>query len=295
MLGLGEDDPGPLHWPAPCRRRTSSSTPSSTSRGGRRSTTTPSGHGSWRPPRPAVGRRWQLLGRPRAGLGDGPTPSCGSIFPTQSSWAAPSGAPSGASVTRQELWNGNREPWSNLYSWNPQKSIIAWSATRHGVYRQRYGDAEHDPRWAGLEFVRLRSQREADALPRRGDGRFKERGVTHGSGTGWQDHPHHRRYGRARPGPRHPSWPPKVRPSASADATRSVCVPPRRPSEAVGGDVLAQRADVSQARDLEAFVEAAAGALGPYRRDRPQRGAMPRAAPSRRSTTRPGSPTSSSS
>ena len=67
-------------------------------------------------------------------------------------------------VTRQELWNGNKEPWSNLYSWNPQTSIIAWAATRHRVYRQRYGEAEHDPRWSRLRFVRLRSQREADAF-----------------------------------------------------------------------------------------------------------------------------------
>jgi len=66
-------------------------------------------------------------------------------------------------VTRQELWNGNREPWSNLWSFNPEKSIVAWTATRHGVYRRRYGEAEHDQRWAGLRFVRLRSQREADA------------------------------------------------------------------------------------------------------------------------------------
>ena len=67
-------------------------------------------------------------------------------------------------VTRQELWNGNKEPWSNLFSFNPEKSIIAWAATRHRVYRQRYGEAEHDPRWAGLRFVRLRSQRETDAF-----------------------------------------------------------------------------------------------------------------------------------
>ena len=67
-------------------------------------------------------------------------------------------------VTRQELWNGNKEPWSNLYSFDPKKSIIAWSATRHGVYRRRYREAEHDPRWAGLRFVRLRSQRQADAF-----------------------------------------------------------------------------------------------------------------------------------
>ncbi len=67
-------------------------------------------------------------------------------------------------VTRQELWNGNTEPWSNLFSFKPEKSIIAWAATRHGVYRERYGAAEHDPRWAGLQFVRLRSHREADAF-----------------------------------------------------------------------------------------------------------------------------------
>ncbi len=67
-------------------------------------------------------------------------------------------------VTRQELWNGNKEPWSNLFSFNPEKSIIAWAATKYGVYRERYGAAEHDPRWAGLQFVRLRSQREADTF-----------------------------------------------------------------------------------------------------------------------------------
>ena len=67
-------------------------------------------------------------------------------------------------VTREELWNGNKEPWSNLYSFDPKKSIIAWASTRHGVYRRRYREAEHDPRWAGLQFVRLRSQREADAF-----------------------------------------------------------------------------------------------------------------------------------
>jgi len=66
--------------------------------------------------------------------------------------------------TREELWNGNREPLSNLWSLKPEKSIIAWTATRHGVYRRRYSDAEHDPRWAGLHFVRLRSQAEADGF-----------------------------------------------------------------------------------------------------------------------------------
>jgi adenylate kinase family enzyme len=63
-------------------------------------------------------------------------------------------------IRRTELWNGNREPWSNLWSVNPQRSIIAWSATRHGLYRQRYAAAEGDPTWRGVRFVRLRSTRE---------------------------------------------------------------------------------------------------------------------------------------
>jgi adenylate kinase family enzyme len=65
-------------------------------------------------------------------------------------------------MTREELWNGNREPFSNLWSINPEKSIIAWTATRHGIYRRRYTEAEQDPRWASLRFIRLRTQSDAD-------------------------------------------------------------------------------------------------------------------------------------
>jgi hypothetical protein len=67
-------------------------------------------------------------------------------------------------ITREELWNGNKEPLSNLWSFNPEKSIIAWTATRHRVYRRRYSAAEIDPQWDDLRFVRLRSQAEADAF-----------------------------------------------------------------------------------------------------------------------------------
>jgi hypothetical protein len=67
-------------------------------------------------------------------------------------------------ITRQELWNGNKEPLSNLWSFNPEKSIIAWAATRHRVYRRRYAEAEIDPRWVDLRFVRLRTQAEASAF-----------------------------------------------------------------------------------------------------------------------------------
>jgi len=65
-------------------------------------------------------------------------------------------------MTREELWNGNREPWSNLWSFKPEKSIIAWTATHHGRYRRRYSEAEMSPRWADLNFVRLRTRADAE-------------------------------------------------------------------------------------------------------------------------------------
>lgn len=58
-------------------------------------------------------------------------------------------------VTRERLWAGNREPWSNLWSTDPQRSIIAWTWTQHARRRREYG-AELDERW-----VRLRSPGEA--------------------------------------------------------------------------------------------------------------------------------------
>ena len=59
------------------------------------------------------------------------------------------------SLTREELWNGNREPLANLYRWDPERSIIRWAWTHHAVYHRRFADAMVDPRWASLPFVHL--------------------------------------------------------------------------------------------------------------------------------------------
>jgi adenylate kinase family enzyme len=65
-------------------------------------------------------------------------------------------------VRREELWNGNREPWSNLWSWDPNRSIIAW-AWRYFDHRRTQIEAElHNPRWADVAFVRLRTPQAAD-------------------------------------------------------------------------------------------------------------------------------------
>jgi adenylate kinase family enzyme len=65
-------------------------------------------------------------------------------------------------MTREELWNGNREPLENLWSRDPYRSVIAWAWTRHTVYADRYAAAMVDPQWSHLQFVRLGSRKEAD-------------------------------------------------------------------------------------------------------------------------------------
>ncbi len=62
-------------------------------------------------------------------------------------------------VTRQELWNGNREPLRNFLTWAPEENIISWAWHNHTKYRHRYGAAAADPAHAHLTFVRLTSRR----------------------------------------------------------------------------------------------------------------------------------------
>ena len=65
-------------------------------------------------------------------------------------------------IGRQELWNGNRETWRNLLSWDPQRSIVRWSWTNHAHNREKCASAGTDPRWRHLRVVRLRSRPEID-------------------------------------------------------------------------------------------------------------------------------------
>jgi adenylate kinase family enzyme len=63
-------------------------------------------------------------------------------------------------VTRQELWNGNREPVRNFFRLDPEESVISWAWHSHAKYRTRYGAAAADPANAGLAFIRLASRRD---------------------------------------------------------------------------------------------------------------------------------------
>jgi hypothetical protein len=38
-------------------------------------------------------------------------------------------------IWRTELWNGNREPVTNMYTFDPQQSVIARTWTKHRHYR----------------------------------------------------------------------------------------------------------------------------------------------------------------
>lgn len=65
---------------------------------------------------------------------------------------------------RERLWNDNRERWTNLFSLDPGRSILAWSWAMHPTYRDRYGAAMTDPAWAHLEFIRLATRRDVESF-----------------------------------------------------------------------------------------------------------------------------------
>ena len=64
-------------------------------------------------------------------------------------------------ITREVLWNGNREPLSNFLSRDPDDNIILWTWVKYDEFVQRYVDAMDDPRRHDITFVRLRSHAEA--------------------------------------------------------------------------------------------------------------------------------------
>lgn len=65
-------------------------------------------------------------------------------------------------TTREELWNGNREPLTNLYSRDPEKSIVVWAWTRYDHVRDEYERCIRDGTWSRADLHRLKSQKEVD-------------------------------------------------------------------------------------------------------------------------------------
>jgi adenylate kinase family enzyme len=65
-------------------------------------------------------------------------------------------------VTREELWNGNRERLRNIFSLDRERSIILWAWTSHGEAQRRVVAARAEPKYRGIQFVQLGSRRQVD-------------------------------------------------------------------------------------------------------------------------------------
>lgn len=67
-------------------------------------------------------------------------------------------------ITRQELWNGNREPLTGMFRRDPEANVVRWSWLKHAEYAQRYAAAPADPANDHLTFVRLTTDEEVNDL-----------------------------------------------------------------------------------------------------------------------------------
>ena len=64
------------------------------------------------------------------------------------------------SIRREELWAGNRESLKKAFL--ERDSIILWSLTHLASTRRQYEAAMANPKYAHIEFVRLRSRTEVN-------------------------------------------------------------------------------------------------------------------------------------
>jgi adenylate kinase family enzyme len=67
-------------------------------------------------------------------------------------------------ATREELWNGNREPWRHLLFPDRRRSPLAWAWHKHAGYRARYAAAAADPANRHIDFIRVGGRSDARAL-----------------------------------------------------------------------------------------------------------------------------------
>ena len=67
-------------------------------------------------------------------------------------------------ITREELWNGNREPFTNLLRWDPERNVLRWSWVHHQDRHDVYRAAAHDDRHAHLDFRFITSDLDAARL-----------------------------------------------------------------------------------------------------------------------------------
>jgi len=67
-------------------------------------------------------------------------------------------------VTREQLWNGHRETWSDLLSLDPGRNSVVWAWTQHGrtgALYERFFDGSF---WEHADVHRLRTSADVDTF-----------------------------------------------------------------------------------------------------------------------------------
>jgi len=62
-------------------------------------------------------------------------------------------------LLKETLWNGNKERWSVVFSWN---SILLWGIVMYSRYKKEFPEQLKQPQYAHIEVIRLRSPKDAD-------------------------------------------------------------------------------------------------------------------------------------
>ena len=66
--------------------------------------------------------------------------------------------------TRETLWNGNREAFTDFLRWDPNVNLIRWAWTKYDSYREQGLTAMADGTWAHAAVHHLRSPADVEAL-----------------------------------------------------------------------------------------------------------------------------------
>lgn len=70
------------------------------------------------------------------------------------------------SITREELWNGNREHWTNLVHPKPEVNMVMSTWGRFEQIRSQYESDSRSPEWTHLTWIHLQHQRDIDEFVR---------------------------------------------------------------------------------------------------------------------------------
>lgn len=67
--------------------------------------------------------------------------------------------------TQELVWGTNRERfWPQLMVWRREDSLVWWIVTQQGRKRREMLEAQANPAWAHIRFIRLRSRKEVEAF-----------------------------------------------------------------------------------------------------------------------------------